>query len=38
MHQPVLNAPLIQLENVDFSWHAKASPSIRSGKLCIDRH
>jgi putative ABC transport system ATP-binding protein len=38
MHQPVLNAPLIQLENVDFSWHSKASPSIRSGKLCIDRH
>ena len=33
MHQPVLNAQLIQLEDVDFSWHANASPSIRSANL-----
>lgn len=36
--QSVLNSPLVQLVDVEFCWHAKANPSIKSGKLCIDRH
>lgn len=38
MNQSELEEPLIRLHDVDFSWHAKASPSIQSGRLCIDRH
>jgi putative ABC transport system ATP-binding protein len=38
MNSSELKAPLIRLQNVEFSWHAKASPSIQSGKLSIDRH
>lgn len=38
MNQSESKTPLIRLHDVDFSWRAKAKPSIQSGKLCIDRH
>jgi len=34
----MVESTLIRLDNVEFCWHANAKPSIRSGKLCIDRH
>ena len=33
----VSKTSLIRLDEVEFCWHAKASPSIKSGKLCIER-
>lgn len=37
MDQTLKEAPLIYLNDIEFSWRAKAMPSIQSGNFCVDR-
>ena len=38
MIEPVLKPTLIDLQDVDFAWHAKAEPEIKSAHLQVEKH
>jgi putative ABC transport system ATP-binding protein len=38
MIESVPKPPLIALKAVDFAWHSKAKPTIKSGNLCVEEH
>jgi putative ABC transport system ATP-binding protein len=38
MAHSAFTPPLIRLHEVEFSWHAKANPTIKAGNLCVEKH
>lgn len=38
MLKSVSKPPLIRLKQVEFAWHAKANPTIKSANLCVEEH
>jgi len=38
MTESVSKPTLIELNNVDFAWHAQANLTIKSANLCVEEH